>query len=166
MNDALLTSQDKEEALSRVYVQAVAAAAGYITAEPAFDRDSVDIQIKAGGSMRPALDLQLKATINLRELAGGNFSFKLPIGNYNDLRCVTLIPRLLVVLELPRDDNRWLTISADKLVVRRRAYWLNLRGFEATENKASVAVRIPRQNLFNVESLRALMGQAREGIIR
>ena len=69
MNDALLTSQDREEALSRVYARAVAGA-GYVTSDCEFDRDGVDLSIHAGGAMRPALDLQLKATTG-PDLGGG-----------------------------------------------------------------------------------------------
>ena len=64
-DDSLLTAADREEALSRVYARAVAASAGYVTADPDFDRDGVDLRIQSGGAMRPALDLQLKATVNL-----------------------------------------------------------------------------------------------------
>ena len=166
MNDALLSPQDKEEALSRVYVQAVAAAAGYLTAEPDFDRDGVDLRIHAGGAMRPALDLQLKATVNLHGPVDGDPQFPLPRRNYDLLRLETQTPRLLVVLDLPSDPSQWVTITADELVLRHRAYWLNLTGFDATDNKSSITVRIPRQNLFNVENLRALMDQSRGGIIQ
>ena len=166
MNDALLTSQDKEEALSRVYARAVAAAAGYLTAELDFDRDGVDLRIHAGGAMRPALDFQLKATGNLRLPADGDLRYPLPRRNYDLLRLETQTPRLLVVLDLPSDPSQWVTITDDELVLRHRAYWLNLRGCGATENQSSITVRIPRQNLFNVESLRALMDQSRGGIIQ
>ena len=166
MRDTLLSPQDKEEALSRVYARAVAAAAGYLTAEPDFDRDGVDLRIHAGGAMRPALDLQLKATVNLRVSAEGDPRFPLPRRNYDLLRLETQTPRLLVVLDLPSEPSRWVTITDDELILRHRAYWLNLRGSEAKENQSSVTVRIPRQNLFNVENLRALMDQARGGIIQ
>ena len=76
MTDALLTSNDEEEALSRVYVQAVAARAGYVTSKCDLDRDGVDLRIHAGGDMRPALDLQLKATINLRKPRTDYFAFR------------------------------------------------------------------------------------------
>ena len=49
MTDVLLTIPDQEEALSRVYAQAVAARAGYLTANYDFDRDGVDLRIQAGG---------------------------------------------------------------------------------------------------------------------
>ncbi|MXZ21805.1 MAG: DUF4365 domain-containing protein [Caldilineaceae bacterium SB0665_bin_25] len=48
MTDSLLASTDIEEALSRVYVQAVAARAGYTTADYSQDRDGIDILIRAG----------------------------------------------------------------------------------------------------------------------
>ena len=166
MSDALLSAEDQKEALSRVYVQAVAAVAGYATAELDFDRDGVDLQIHAGGAMRPALDLQLKATVNLHLATDGDLRFTVPRRNYDLLRIETQTPRLLVVLDLPDEPSQWMTITDDELVLRRRAFWLNLRGHEATENQSSVTVRIPRQNVFDVESLRALMDQSRGGIIQ
>ncbi len=50
----LMSVTDREEALSRAYVAAVAAGAGYLTASMDFDRDGVDVQIRAGGAM-PAI---------------------------------------------------------------------------------------------------------------
>ena len=166
MTSALLSVPDQEEALSRAYAQAVAARAGYVTAVYDLDRDGVDLRIQAGGAMRPALELQLKATINLGQLHDGHFRFPLNRRNYDLLRGQTQTPRLLVVLDLPRDHREWMTITVDELVLRRCAYWLNLKGFEATENRRSVTVRIPSGNLFDVDGLRALMEQSREGSVQ
>jgi hypothetical protein len=47
MADHLLAPNDREEALSRAYVAAVAAGAGYALAPMDFDRDGVDLEIKA-----------------------------------------------------------------------------------------------------------------------
>lgn len=58
-----------------------------------------------------------------------------------------------------------MTITANELVLRHRAYWLSLRGREETVNQASVTLRIPERNIFDVESLRALMEQSRQGSI-
>ena len=49
MSDPLLARTDREEAISRAYVYALAAAAGYVIAEMDFDRDGVDLQVRAGG---------------------------------------------------------------------------------------------------------------------
>jgi Domain of unknown function (DUF4365) len=165
MNDALMAVTDREEALSRAYVAAVAAGAGYVTAVMDFDRDGVDLQIRAGGSMRPSLDIQLKATINLGEPRGGAFRFPLKRRNYDLLLAETMIPRILVVLDLPRNEADWLKVTSDSLILRRCAYWTSLGGLSETGNKESVTILIQSQNRFDVDSLKALMEQARRGVI-
>ena len=166
MTDTLLTVPDQEEALSRAYAHAVAARAGYITAVYDVDRDGVDLRIQAGGAIRPALDLQLKATVNLGAQRHGYFRFPLKRGNYDQLRIDTQTPRLLVVLDLPRDRHEWMTITENELALRRRAYWLSLKGYEETDNRSSVTVRIPSDNLFDVDGLCALMEQSRTGSVQ
>ena len=84
--DRLLTARDEEERLSMAYAHAVAARAGYTTAVYDLDRNGIDLRIQAGGAMRPALELQLKATVNLRQADAESFSFALPVRNYNLLR--------------------------------------------------------------------------------
>ena len=115
--------------------------------------------------MRPALDLQLKATINLGQPQDGFYKFPLKVSNYDTLRVPTQTPRLLVVLDLPEDEDQWLTISATELIMRRRAYWLNLRGYEESTNTATVTVSIPVGNVFDVDNLHTLMEQSRRGAI-
>lgn len=165
MTDALMTTADREEALSRIYVHAVATGAGYITASPLLDREGMDLRIRAGGAMRPALDLQLKATVNLKSSGDGYVRYPLKVRNYDLLRDEAQTPRLLVVLDLPKDEDRWITVTINELVLRSRAYWVSLRDLEETTNTTSVTVRIPERNLFNVENLIALMAQSREGVI-
>lgn len=57
-------------------------------------------------------------------------------------------------------------ITAEKLVMRRRAYWLSLRNCDATDNQSSITVRIPMRNVFDVDNLKALMDQSRRGTVR
>jgi hypothetical protein len=90
--DALLTTQDRQEALSRAYVTAVAAAAGYVTAEQDFDRDGVDIQVRAGGQQRPSLDIQLKATTRANGHESDEFRYPLKRRNYDLLIEPTMVP--------------------------------------------------------------------------
>lgn len=166
MTDTLLSSNDREEAMSRAYVAAVAAGAGYVTAQQDFDRDGVDVQIRAGGLMRPLLDIQLKATINLGEALNGVFRYKLRRHNYDLLREQTMIPRILVVLALPADETEWLSVTPEQLILRRCAFWASFAGFSETQNKESVTIEIRSQNMFDIEGLRTLMAQARSGTIR
>ena len=166
MTQTLLTVSDQKEGLSLVYAKALAIRAGYSISVPQPDRDSVDLQIQAGGVGRPALDLQLKATVDLGVPQAGFLSFRLSIKNYDDLRVVTQTPRLLVVLDLPKDESEWMTVTTEELVLRRRAYWLSLQqGHDEDVLQQTVTIRIPEQNVFNVDALRILMERSLRGTI-
>lgn len=165
MNTALLSSPDKKEALSRVYVSALAARAGFTTSSQDFDRDGVDMRIQSGGEMRPALDLQLKATEDIGAKIDGHFSFDLKRRNYDLLRIKTQTPRLLIVLDLPNGEANWMTISSDELILRRSAYWISLANHPPTTNQSTVRVNIPAGNQLNITSLEMLMNQSMRGRI-
>jgi hypothetical protein len=156
---------DREEALSRAYASAVAAGAGYTTAEMSLDRDGVDVQIRAGGSMRPSLDVQLKATINLGEPKDGAFHYPLKRHNYDLLRDITMVPRILVLLDLPRNEADWLSVTPEHLMMRRCAYWKSLLNSPESDNKESVTIFVETKNRFDVEGLKALMEKARTGAL-
>ena len=169
MNDAILTPQKQEEKISRLYVEAVATRLGYAVSTFEPDYDGVDMGIRAGGKMRPAIDLQLKATINLKGPIDESYRFPLRRRNYELLQGDNFrVPRLLVVLHLPRDKNQWIVVKGDGLTLSGRAFWLNLRTLETleeTDKRKSVTVQIPKENLFDDASLRELMDQARTGRI-
>jgi hypothetical protein len=117
MSDSLLSSQDQQEALSRAYASTIAARAGYTTQPPAdFDRDSIDLCFNAGGRMRPNLHAQLKATINLQK-SGTVLKFPLKKKNYDDLRIATQVPRILIVLALPKNVAAWVDVSVARLII-------------------------------------------------
>ena len=80
MADRLLGDADEKEALSRAYVQTIAAWAGFTTAVYDFDRDGVDMRVQAGGALRPAIELQLKATTTLGSPQQGFFRYRLNVG--------------------------------------------------------------------------------------
>ncbi len=166
MTGTLLTEPDQKERLSRVYVMALAARAGYLTSVPEPDRDSVDLRIQAGGNYRPALDLQLKATTVIPENQGDSLPFRLPMKNYRDLRDKTQTPRLLVILELPKDKEQWMLVTDQELVLRRRAYWLSLQqDYEEISDQETVTIHIPTENVLDVQSLQHLMEKSRTGEI-
>ena len=116
--------------------------------------------------MRPAIDIQLKATINLGDQQNGLHRFPLKLRNYDLLRDETQTPRLLVVLDLPREKSEWMSITENGLILRRRAFWVNLKGQPEATNRTSVTISIPGDNLFTVESLQNLMEQSRTGGIQ
>ena len=165
VGDALLPSEGREEALSKAYAHAVAAAAGYTTAIYDYDRSATDLLVQGGGRRSPLLALQLKATVSLRPLRatdGEVFSFRLKAENYKWLRDDSQVPRLLVVLDMPRVESEWITITTDELVLRRCAYWLNLHGFPQVST-SQPTVHIPKSKVFDVPGLQGLMEQSRNG---
>ncbi len=85
--------------------------------------------------MRPIIQIQLKATVNLGPAKEGYFHFPLKQRNYELLRVPTSYPRLLVVLDLPKNPDEWLTITTGALVMRRRAYWLSLIRCQISEQQ-------------------------------
>ncbi len=166
MTEAPLTGTDRKETLSPVRAKALAARAGYSVSAPRPDRDSADSRIQAGGAYRSALDLQLEATAGISEPRDGFIPFRLSVKNYNDLRVETQTPRLLVVLELPRDEVQWMSVTMEELVLRRRAYWLSLeQAHDEITDQQTVSVRIPERNVLNVETLQELMDRSRTGEI-
>jgi hypothetical protein len=162
VSDVVLTQEQRQEALSVAYVHAVAAGAGYAISALNYDMLGVDLTIRAKGPMRPLLDIQLKATVNLGEPTDGAFRFPLKRGNYDSLR-EPGTPQLLVVLDLPPEEDRWIEVSPERLIVRRCAFWASPRDWGETSNACSVTISIPEANRFDVTSLRALMEQARSG---
>ena len=160
-SDRLLTENDRKSQLSVAYTLAVAAHAGYVTCEPSIDRDSVDLQIQAGGGMRPKLDVQLKATSTLI-WKDDSASFSLKRKNYEDLRELRMAPIILVVLELPTNESEWLTCNSSSLILRRSAFWLSLAGFGPIETDSST-VQLLKDQRFEPSSLSAMMQKARTG---
>lgn len=152
---------DRKEALSRAYVSAVAASAGFAIYQPSVDNDSIDVGLAASDAppyvRRPRLELQLKCTA-AEPPAARTFTFAISSKNYNDLRLENLVvPRILVILLVPRDPSEWLVQTEQELSLRRCSYWVSLRGMADKPNSTSVSVAIPRDQIFSPEGLRAIM---------
>jgi Domain of unknown function (DUF4365) len=163
MSDALLSKNDRMEALSRAYVEAVAAHAGYVVSMANFDRDSVDLTIEAGATARPKISVQLKATSAIPPKAT-TYNYPLPVKNYNDLRGVSQTPRILVVLSMPKAEKSWLNHGPQRLILKRCAYWKSILGMGPTTNTETVSIPISMSDVFDVQTLIGLMDKSRNGV--
>ena len=161
--DQALLQEDQKEALSRAYMKAVAARAGYVTARLDYDRLGIDMVIFARGSGTQMLNIQLKATTTLGVPKNGVYRFRLERHYYDLLRGKTGMPGILVVLDLPTRKTQWLSITCLGLLLRRRAYWLDLNGLDDSPNSHYVTVSIPQQNVMDVPALRQLMRRTQQG---
>lgn len=157
----------QKELFSLAYVRAVAAVAGYKADVPRVDDDSIDMTVSATGlrgTVRsPKLDVQIKCGV--LEVGDTAIPYPLKIKNYDDLRHADVqVPRILVVVAVPGDDpETWLEQSEQEMVVRRCAWWLSLRDRPEVENKASVTVHVPRENIFSVDALQGIMSRLGNG---
>jgi hypothetical protein len=158
-----VTENEQKQQLSVAYVHAIASRAGYTCQVQSVDEDSVDVMIGARGYIgdraalrSPRIEVQLKATSSAR-LERDHLTFRLPVKNYRELGVRTLIPRLLVVLALPKQPAEWLETTEECMISRRCAYWLSLLGWRETANTSKVSVRLPRSQQFTVDQLRGLM---------
>ena len=156
-------SQRKEQ-FSLAYVHAVATVAGFTLYRPDVDDDSIDLGVADRVNREiprpPRVELQLKCTSD-DVIRDQHLVYPLKRKNYDDLRLVDLVvPRILVVVLVPGDELQWLSLSEQELTLRRCAYWASLRGRGDTNNRRSISIHLPRQNLFSVEGLRVLMRRA------
>lgn len=134
-----------QEQFSYAHLHALASQAGCDVSDVRVDVDGVDCRVSRPGMnsvgvVGPLVEVQLKSTIRLSRDSEGVHSFDLPLSNYDHLRAPSYSPRLLVVLEVPDDRNRWIVCGDREICLMHRAYWTSLRGYGATENTTSVRV--------------------------
>jgi len=162
----MLPRNQRMELLSRAYVRAVAAHAGF-TCDDVESDFGVDLAIRAvewenGGyhDLGVVLDVQLKSTT----IAGVRFAdtevfYELPVRNYRHLRKETKngLRRVLVLYLMPVDETSWLSQDRDGITLHHCCYYLSLKGFPETANQNTVTVTIPRANMFSPNSLQYVL---------
>lgn len=168
-SDGLLIRNHRQEALSRAYIQALAARTGLLSSTRDFDY-GIDltlheVAVREGRYIesRSKLDLQVK-TIAGEKPSRDELRYDLDVQSYDDLRDPNVgCPRILVVMELPREEEQWLSQSPEALSLRYCAYWISLRGRPRTRNRRSIRIRIPRNNVLSVHCIQNMIERARNG---
>lgn len=164
----MMTRGHRQEALSRAYVRAIAARAGWICSEPEQDY-GIDLCLRAvrirGTRYTDAsgqFDLQLKSTTRAN-VTDTEVIFDLEVKNYDDLReSGENCPRILVVLVMPEDETQWLSQSVEELILRHCAYWVSLEGYPPRAATTTVRIALPRGNVFSVEAVGDILARSRE----
>jgi hypothetical protein len=159
--------EKQKEKFSDVFIHAAAAVAGFATAVPGVDDDSIDWQIAqtgGGGTTRsPKIELQLKCT-TVPDFTPQTLRFDLSLKNYDDLRNPDYqVPRILVVVVAPLAIGDWLHMDEHSLVVRTCAYWMSLHGHPDVPNSTSVRVHLPKVQRFDAAALHDMMARVGQG---
>lgn len=156
LNPGELPVSERKRLLGVVYLEAVAAVAGYAMSVPGSDFDSIDAQVKSRVGRRHQLEFQVKCTA-MEVGSDPEFPFELSKKNYDDLRAETIVPRLLLVVITPVDFAAWIRQTERRLNFRRCGYWVSLHGQPERPNTTSITIRVPRANLLTPSALQALM---------
>jgi hypothetical protein len=160
---AVIDIRARMEAYSRAYVHAIAASAGVSTGDITPDINGLDVQFLSpddGSYAGYCSHVQLKSTRDVLPTADGQKRYNLRHKDYDRLRMLVKIPRLLVVLEVPGNPDDWLDCGADTLVLKASARWVSLAGAGATNYAPSskIPIDLPAANIFTPDALRANMG--------
>ena len=166
----MLTRNHRREALSRAYVEIVAAQCGMACISPRIHDYGIDFTLREIrrrgrrlGESGFGLDVQAKST-SLGNLTDSEVLYDLAVKNYDDLREPTLGSfRILVVLVLPKAEKQWSTQTEEQLTLRYCAYWASLLRQGPTSNRRTVRIAIPRTNIFSAKALPLLVEKIKKG---
>lgn len=168
----MITTPHVKEGLSIAYVEAVSARAGTNITSPRrhdYGIDGTFCQVTVYEDRRRErghkLDFQCKATVDWA-LEGDEIVYDLEAKTWNDLTqnngSTRAVRSILLLLCLPADPTRWLTVTPVELILRECCYWAYLTG-APTENTATTRIRIPVTQRFTPEALTALLTQIEAG---
>jgi hypothetical protein len=150
------------ETLQIGYLHAVAAAASCTLSNPRPDR-GVD-WIVSHESKHHIVDsevdlkIQLKSTYQIPPRRRGDF-FGFPLDNPHLSKLAqspVSVPRILVVMIVPRDIGEWIKAESHRLSLRHCCYWANLEGVSLS-GRTKTSVRIPTRNIFDDVALCGIM---------
>ncbi|WP_424214678.1 DUF4365 domain-containing protein [Streptomyces sp. BI20] len=156
------------ETLQVGYLHAVVAAAGCSLSQP-FPDNGIDWHVSHGAPEHAIDDevtvkVQLKATYQVApEPAGTSFGFTLDNEHLTKLaRTPVVVPRILVVMVVPRIRADWLAAEPGALALRHCCYWTNLAGHPVTGRRRTT-VRVPTARIFDDRALCEIMTRVGSG---
>ena len=163
-----------KEDLSICYLKTIAAVKGIAVERIEHDEDSVDVIIKKvlntnkNIQFNSQISIQLKSTSSKSQysISEQEISYKLKVKNYNDLCMPASMPSILALLILPEEKEEWTKWTPDELIIKGKMFWLSLQDKEMSDNKDSVTVKIPKENILNANTIDELIQKvAEEGIL-
>ncbi|MCE5216212.1 DUF4365 domain-containing protein [bacterium] len=158
---------EQGQQFSFAYVRAVASVAGCSVTRPEVDDDSVDLSFSRKGGNGPVTSPRLEA--QAKHWRRGPFgtegaSYPLKVKNYDELRDPNMmVPRILIVVLVPKTPEAWLTCNDEDLVLRHTAVWTSLEGMPESPNDYTVSVPLDPSQRFTPQALTMLLDQIGSG---
>ncbi|NES72190.1 MAG: DUF4365 domain-containing protein [Okeania sp. SIO2D1] len=153
----------QKEEFSYAYIRAVATVVGCVCERTTTPLDQLGVDLIITGLKSPQLQnfpiLYAQVKCTSRDVFSNNLiRYPLPIKNYNELSIINRYPAIiLIVVIVPKQVNELLQQTEASLCLKRCGYWLSLEGAATTENRESITVSIPRNNLFTPTKLEFIM---------
>jgi hypothetical protein len=161
----VLNENNRQAELSYAYLHGVAARAGFACfgtngrpGVPAMGaRLDVAERLDSQSLLTQfSLEFQFKATSRRLPVVDSKVSFPLEVDLYDSLRATAGLPRFTVLLSLPEEPERWLTVSAEELIAHRCARWVCLLGAPEASSRTETPVRFPVWNVLTPATLREI----------
>ncbi|GAA4223814.1 hypothetical protein GCM10022254_01860 [Actinomadura meridiana] len=103
------------------------------------------------------MNVQVKTTINLKQLASGDFSYDLDLETYDALRRTDhAVGRVLAVIGVPEEGENVRLHSEGTLLCGRGA-WVSLEGMKPSKNMTSQTVHLPTENTLDRAGLSRML---------
>ena len=158
----------KKKSLVTEYIQLITSISGFSVEKfgRPIDNSGIDVMIIAPGEIEdvdsPRIDAQVKCTSVAIE-TDNCIKYDLKVNNYNKLiKIKSLVPKILIVVLVPRNINEWIGISEQQTLMKKCGYWISLKGKKPVSNTGTVRREIPKENLFTPEAISQLMQEAAE----
>jgi hypothetical protein len=169
------TKNNHQGRYGEAYFHVLATAAGAVATKVEYDMEGVDFFVGLPREVRgirfPKIEVQVKSVSNLQPSASGAvWRFRdLNEDQYNNLAGPDFrVPRLLVLITVPKTVSSYACADANALTLSHAAYWLSLEDQPMVADpstKRHVIVDVPTANLLTVESLLSLF-EPRPGDVR
>ena len=166
-----MTKEHIKEAISLRYIELIAAYNGFKTTSsfPDYGTDLSIIEVgyrneKGHQRLRETgreLKLQLKATTVNSIIEENNIiKYDLETKNFNDIveRKDYAYPLILILFVLPNNNEEWINISDQELIVKKCAYWYFPNdNVEQTNNLSKKRIEIDKKNLVDYNTFNELI---------
>lgn len=160
-----MDDNSKKEEFSYAYIRALVASCGYIFSPSTrpednrgFDFSIIGDEVHDVGAPRIMVQAKCTTPKNFHDF-DDVYKYDLEVKNYNKLKQKSIDPSYLFVVVVPEKIEEWICIdeSSNKTVIKHNAYYVSLQGSKKVNNKDTIRVAIPKENLLNRDNLTKIM---------
>lgn len=166
-----LPQGNKKEEMQRAYFRAVVAKAGASFYIPNYDCGADFVLttpfVNQRGRTAPTTKTvycQLKASDDC-ELRKDKVVYELNAESYNKFAELPGVLAIILLLHLPKVEDEWLTVDNSALCIKNCCYWYEVPK-EITENKCTITVKIPIDQVFDPRAVHDLLERSMLNIDR